>query len=107
MYQSRARCLAVTRVSALLFAFGLWPHSPVWAQAPRPSVYQTTLEESNQLTPEITTEQLQTILATHSEPVFDVRTAKEYAIAHIPGTINVHEKEVAIIAELYPKKETA
>jgi rhodanese-related sulfurtransferase len=27
-------------------------------------------------------------------PVFDVRTAKEYAIAHIPGTINVFELEV-------------
>ena len=32
---------------------------PASAQAPaRPSVYQTTLEEPNQLTPEITTEEL-------------------------------------------------
>ena len=51
----------------------------------RPSVYQTTLEEPNQLTPEITTEELVATLAAKSEPVFDVRTAKEYAIAHIPA----------------------
>jgi rhodanese-related sulfurtransferase len=92
--------------AALLLAFGLWPQ-PLLAQAPRPSVFQTTLEEPDQLTPEITTEQLLAILAARSEPVFDVRTAKEYAIAHIPGTINIYEKEVARIAELYPKKDTA
>jgi len=58
------------------------------AQAPL-TVYQTTLEEPGQLTKEISTETLLSILATKSEPVFDVRTAKEYAIAHIPGTINI------------------
>jgi rhodanese-related sulfurtransferase len=70
----------------------------------RPSVYQTTLEEPNQLTPEITTEELVAILAVKSEPVFDVRSAKEYAIAHIPGTINVFEREVQRISELYPNR---
>lgn len=69
---------------------------------PRPSVFQTTLEEANQLTPEITTEELQKILASKSEPVFDVRTKEEYAIAHIPGTINIYELEVQAIAALYP-----
>jgi rhodanese-related sulfurtransferase len=73
---------------------------------PRPSVYQTTLEEPNQVTPEITTEELLSILSTHSEPVFDVRTAKEYAIAHIPGTINIYEKEIDQIAALYPDRAT-
>ena len=72
----------------------------------RPSVYQTTLEEPNQLTPEITTEELVAILAAKSEPVFDVRTAKEYAIAHIPGTINVSELEVQRISRLYPDRAT-
>lgn len=71
------------------------------AQAPL-TVYQTTLEEPGQLTKEISTETLLSILATKSEPVFDVRTAKEYAIAHIPGTINIYEKEVDQIALLYP-----
>src|SRR5213593_3333633 len=80
---------------------------PAIAQAPRPSVYQTTLEEPGQKTPEITTEELFAILATNREPVFDVRFAKEYAIAHIPGTVNIYEKEVERIAALYPDRSTA
>jgi len=72
----------------------------------RPSVYQTTLEEPNQATPEITTEELVAILAAKSEPVFDVRSAKEYAIAHIPGTTNVSELEVQRISRLYPDRST-
>ena len=81
---------------------------PVCGQTPppRPSVFQTTLEETGQATPEITTAQLQTILATNSEPVFDVRFAKEYAIAHIPGTINIFEKEVERIVALHPDRDT-
>ena len=80
---------------------------PASAQTPaRPSVYQTTLEEPNQLTPEITTEELLSILSTNSEPVFDVRFAKEYAIAHIPGTINVYEREVQRISDRYPDRAT-
>lgn len=89
---------ALTIVIALLTAFGL----TLSAQTQRPSVFQTTLEEAGQLTPEITTEELQAILATKSEPVFDVRTREEYAIAHIPGTINVYELEVQVITTLYP-----
>jgi rhodanese-related sulfurtransferase len=70
-------------------------------QLPRPSVFQTTLEEAGQAAPEITTQELQAVLASRSEPVFDVRTAEEYAIAHIPGTINIYELEVErILTEL-------
>jgi len=51
-----------------------------------PTIFQTTLQESGQATPEISTEELQQILANGSEPVLDVRSALEYAIAHIPGS---------------------
>jgi rhodanese-related sulfurtransferase len=79
----------------------------VSAQQPtgRPSVYQTTLEEAGQKTEEITTQELQVILAAGTEPVFDVRTAEEYAIAHIPGSINVYEKEVERIVEQLPNRD--
>mgnify|MGYP003287819662 CR=1 FL=1 len=43
---------------------------------------------------------------TGGAPVFDVRTAKEYAIAHIPGTINIYEKEVERITQLYTDRST-
>jgi len=100
----------VTKRSALVsacvcVAAGIWSDRLASAQPPL-TVYQTTLEEPGQLTREISTETLLSILATHSEPVFDVRTAHEYAIAHIPGTINIYEKEVDQIAALYPERST-
>ena len=69
------------------------------------TVNQTTLEEAGQLTPEISTGELKEILATRSEPVLDVRSATEYAIAHIPGSINVYEKEVERVVQLFPDKK--
>ena len=100
----RRALLAAAVVGA---AIVLGSHVGATAQARlRPSVYQTTLEEPNQVTPEITTEELVAILAAKSEPVFDVRSPKEYAIGHIPGTINVSELEVQRISELYPDRGT-
>jgi rhodanese-related sulfurtransferase len=92
---------------AMTAVMTLQPRAAAAQATPRPSVFQTTLEEANQLTPEITTEELQAILAANIVPVFDVRTAKEYAIAHIPGTVNIYEKEVERIVELYPNRSAA
>jgi rhodanese-related sulfurtransferase len=75
-----------------------------------PSVYAqntvrtTTLGETNMVTPEISTEQLERILAEGSEAVLDVRFAQEYAIAHIPGSINIYEKEIDTIIKQFPDK---
>jgi rhodanese-related sulfurtransferase len=69
------------------------------------TVNQTTLEEAGQLTPEISTEELKKILTTRSEPVLDVRSATEYAIAHIPGSINVYEKEVESLIQIFPENK--
>lgn len=68
------------------------------------NVNQTTLEEAGQLTPEISTEELKKILRTKSEPVLDVRSTTEFAIAHIPGAINVYEKELERLVQLFPDK---
>jgi rhodanese-related sulfurtransferase len=63
---------------------------PVQAQCPAtPTIFQTSLLEKNQPGTEITTEQLQQILASASMPVLDVRFAHEYSISHIPGAINI------------------
>jgi rhodanese-related sulfurtransferase len=102
-----------TRIRHVLLAFAgaaamsTWFQPPALAQSPTPppTVFQTTLGEAGQTTEEISTETLQKILATGSEPVFDVRFAKEYAIAHIPGTTNIYEKEVERILELYPNRD--
>jgi rhodanese-related sulfurtransferase len=76
---------------------------PAFAQT-KVTVNQTTLEELNQLTPEVSTEELRKILESNSEPVLDVRSATEYAIAHIPGSINVYEKEIERVRQLFPDK---
>jgi rhodanese-related sulfurtransferase len=68
------------------------------------NVNQTTLEEPNQLTAEVSTEELKKILANKSEPLLDTRSTTEYAIAHIPGSINVYEKEIELVAQLFPDK---
>jgi len=99
------RAQLVTGLLCAAIALGGHVRTPAQTRS-RPSVYQTTLEEPNQPTPEITTEELVAILAAKSEPVFDVRSAKEYAIAHIPGTINVSELEVQRISQLYPDRST-
>ena len=71
-----------------------------------PTIFQTTLGEPNQMTPEVSTTQLQAILTSGTEPVLDVRSRLEYAIAHIPGSINIPEKEVAEIVSRYPDPTT-
>src|SRR6266446_3756899 len=87
---------------------------PVQAQCPAtPNIFQTSLLEPPQPGKEISTEQLQQILASGSMPVFDVRFELEYAISHIPGAINIPpvnntsvEREVQQIVALYPDPHT-
>jgi len=92
-------------VSALVIVLGIFLATLpcVYAQS---TVYNTTLGEANPVTPEINTEQLKKILADHSSPVLDVRFAQEYAIAHIPESINIHEKEIETITQRFPDKGT-
>ena len=79
------RALIVAAVLAIFFLV----LSPVQAQCPTPTIFQTSLLEPNQPGTEITTEQLQQILAAGVIPVLDVRFPHEYAISHIPGAINI------------------
>jgi rhodanese-related sulfurtransferase len=70
------------------------------------NIMQGKLIESGVKTENISTEELQQILATGSEPVLDVRSELEYAISHIPGAINIPENEVEKIIELFPDRDT-
>ena len=72
----------------------------------RATIFETTLEEPNQATPEVSTDELQKILADGRGPVFDVRSQLEFAIAHIPGTTNLYEREADRIQQLYPDRAT-
>lgn len=62
------------------------------------NIYQATLMESNQKTPEISTKEMQKIIEEKSAMVIDPRSSKEYAIDHIPGAINVAPKNIGLVA---------
>jgi len=56
------------------------------------NIFQATLMEASQKTPEVSTEELRKILAEKSAMVFDARPVLEYAVSHIPGALNVSAK---------------
>lgn len=81
--------------------------SPAFASKAKPNVYEAILEEQGQRTPEISTNELKAILAQGTEIVFDARPKDEYAIAHIPGSINLDEKQLGRITQTYADRATA
>jgi rhodanese-related sulfurtransferase len=62
------------------------------------------LAEPAEVTPEVSTDELEGLLAAGVVPVLDVRSRREYAIAHIPGSVNIGEKEVDRIVGRYPDR---
>ncbi|HME41779.1 MAG TPA: rhodanese-like domain-containing protein [Syntrophorhabdales bacterium] len=61
--------------------------------------------EAVQFGPAISTEEVQQIIAGKRAPLLDVRSEKEYAIAHIPGSINIYEGEIDTISGRFPDKK--
>ena len=70
------------------------------------TVGNTTLGEAGQKTPEVSTEEVLGIVAKGTVPLLDVRSPEEFAIAHIPGSVNLYEKEVDLVRQRYPDKAT-
>jgi rhodanese-related sulfurtransferase len=62
------------------------------AAATLAQIQTATLGESAAKTPEISTEELRRALEQKSATVFDVRPSLEFAISHIPGSVNVAQK---------------
>ena len=97
----------VVLIIFLAVAFGLGASHFAMAQS-KCNVHQATLEEPNQMTPEISTEELKNLLAARAKPMalIDTRPAMQYALAHIPGAINIGDKEEGHIPQAYPDKAT-
>ncbi len=74
-----------------LAAFCLGANVLVRAQT-SPNIFQATLAEPGQKTPEISTEELRKVVSAKSATLFDARPFKEYAVSHIPGAVNVAAK---------------
>jgi rhodanese-related sulfurtransferase len=69
------------------------------ANAESPAIYEATLMESGQKTPEVSTNELRKTLAEKSATVFDARPFMEYAVSHIPGAVNVSAKQGVPISQ--------
>ena len=102
------RCCICTRISTTTLALGAGfacgPGTALTAAASdtRPSVHEALLEPHARGTPEISTEQMEAILATGSAIVFDARPQEEYEIAHIPGSVNLDERRLGRFTQMYP-----
>jgi len=71
---------------------------------PRLTIHQATLEEPNQISPEISTEELKNLLSASKTVVIDARPEMQYALAHITGAINIGDKEEEYIMKNHPDK---
>ena len=70
-------------------------------------MYEATLEEQGQKTPELATDELKAILARKSALVFDARASEEYAVAHIPGSLSLDEKQLGRFTQSFPDRATS
>ena len=97
----RAAWLFAILVVCPAFASGAVP-----AKA-RPSIFETTLEEPGQKTPELSTDELKALLAGSAELLLlDARPKHEFAAAHIPASISIDEKGLLRIVQSYPDRGT-
>src|SRR5215468_9549895 len=90
-----------TPIFTVVIAMCVIPEDPVGAETVK-TIVQATLEEPNQKTSEISTDDLRGILATGSAVVFDARPPREYAMSHIPGAINVRGKPGLSMSQYVP-----
>jgi len=109
MRNIQIRLARPTLIFGVLLALGITVFLPVQAQCPAiPNIFQASLLEPPQPGKELSTQQLQQILADGQIPVFDVRFELEYAISHIPGAVNIPpvnntsaDREVSLISALF------
>ena len=104
-HRSASSILAVAMIAITAWLAG--PLASAHASKPRTSVYEATLEEQGQKTPELATDELKAILARKSALVFDARASEEYAVAHIPGSLSLDEKQLGRFTQSFPDRATS
>jgi rhodanese-related sulfurtransferase len=96
-------------MSALTAMFACWPGAAGSAAASsvRPDIRDAILEQQSQATAEISTNEMNAILAKGSAIVFDARPENEYAIAHIPGSVNLDARQLGRFTQNYTDRTAA
>jgi len=96
-----------TMMLAAIFACSPGAIRLAFASSAKPSIYEAILEEQGRAAPEISTEEMKAILSKGSAVVFDARPKNEYAIAHIPGSINLDERQLGRFTQTYADRAAA
>lgn len=104
----------LSTLAAMILAGGL-ALTAAWAQGAGLNINQATLTESNQATPEVSTDEVRQALADGSAIVYDSRPPLQYALGHIPGAISAPDlslegaaaMHMAGIQQLAPNKDSA
>src|SRR5215470_17826776 len=99
---ARSRRTALLCISLMVAAGASLAAAEPVASRTWKTIAKGTLEEPNQKTAEISTDELRRILADGSAVVFDARPPKEYAISHIPGALNVSGKPGLPMSQYVP-----
>lgn len=96
-------------LSVLTAMIACAPHAAASAPASslKPNVRDAVFEAQSRATAEISTNEMNAILANGSAVVFDARPESAYAIAHIPGSINLDAKQLGRFTQNYPDRTTA
>ena len=79
---------------------------PAMASKAKLTVFEATLGEQGQKTPELSTDEFKAFLARERGVVFDARPNREYAIAHVPGSLNIDETGLVRLVQAYPDRTT-
>lgn len=87
------------RASGLLLTMGLLAPSLIGApNAQGASIYEATLTETDQKTPEVSTEQMRRIVAEGGAVILDTRPRKEFVGGHIPTAQNLDVPASGVVA---------
>ncbi len=86
----------------LVATFACWPGTILTAagSGAKPSIHEAILQDQGR-TPEISTDEMKAILSKGDAIVFDARPQNEYAIAHIPGSLNLDERRLGRFTQTY------
>lgn len=99
-------CIGV--LAPILAFVGVLCHAapPAMASKAKLTVFEATLGEQGQRTPEVSTDEFKAFLAGKSGLVFDARPSREFAIAHVPGSLNIDETGFLRLVQAYPDRTT-
>ena len=84
------RTLTAIALLGVLALASCTAHAP--APVESPSIFASTLDETNASTPNVSTDEMEKLIASGEAVVLDTRPRLEWAISHIPTALNVAPK---------------